>query len=166
MWCSRACACASAVAWPAEGVSTKSRPTATAKTPMTARRIFATRTATRNRRLLARIGRVGPVDPWLSKPPKEAELRVPSDLNGPALQRECGYRYYNGHGARAMPGTWYFPVLREACIRRRRRGAAGPARLRSGRRRGCAKLIHAAEVGRYAPQVAAPRRGRDVAQLG
>ena len=39
-----------------------------------ARRIFATRNAILDRRLLARIGRVGPVDPWLSKPPpKDAE---------------------------------------------------------------------------------------------
>ena len=56
---SRACAWASAVAWPADGVSTKSKPTATASSTTMARSTLAIRNAIRDRRLV-RIGRVGP----------------------------------------------------------------------------------------------------------
>ena len=54
MWCSWACACVSAVAWPAEGVSRKSKPTATAKMTTMARRIFVILKAILNRRLAGR----------------------------------------------------------------------------------------------------------------
>jgi hypothetical protein len=67
-----------------------------------ARRSFAIRKAIRNR-LLVRIGRVGPSPGWLAS--EEAERRVPSAPNGPALRYECGYRNYNEHGIRAMPGS-------------------------------------------------------------
>ena len=71
MWCSCACACARAVAWPAEGVSTKSKPTAAAKITTMARRIFAMLKAILDRLLAGRVflagrGRVGPSVP---KPP-------------------------------------------------------------------------------------------------
>ena len=60
------------------------------------------RNAIRDRRLV-RIGRVGPSPGELAA--KEAELRVPSAPNGPALRCECGSRKYNEHDIRAMPGT-------------------------------------------------------------
>ena len=60
------------------------------------------RKAIRNRRLV-RIGRVGP-SLW-KLPSEEAERRVPSAPNGPALRCECGSRKYNDHGIRTMPGT-------------------------------------------------------------
>ena len=66
-----------------------------------AKSTFAIRKAIRNRRLV-RIGRVGPSPGWLA--PEEAERRVPSAPNGPALRCECGSRMYNEHGIRAMPG--------------------------------------------------------------
>jgi hypothetical protein len=50
-----------------------------------------------------RSGRVGPSPGELAS--KEAEWRVPSAPNGPALRCECGSRSYNGHGIRAMPGS-------------------------------------------------------------
>src|SRR5215472_11907229 len=120
---SRACARASAVAWPAEGVSAKSKPTAAAKAKTMARRILAIQAAIRNR-LLGRIGRVGWAGASLWKlPSEEAERRVPSAPNGPALRCECGYRIYNEHGGRAMPRAQRnFPFRREAHIRG---GAAG-----------------------------------------
>ena len=68
-----------------------------------ARRTLAIRKAIRNRRLV-RIGRVGPFA-WTLPPSEEAERRVPSAPNGPALRCECGSRKYNEHGIRAMPGT-------------------------------------------------------------
>jgi len=67
-----------------------------------ARRTFAIRKAIRPRRLV-RIGRVGPSPGWLAA--DEAEPRVPSAPNGPALRCECGSRMYNERGIRAMPGT-------------------------------------------------------------
>ena len=55
---------------------------------------------------VGRVGRIGWVGPSLVKPSsEEAALRVPSAPNGPALRCECGYRKYNEHGCRAMPGT-------------------------------------------------------------
>ena len=72
MW--RACACArvSAVAWPADGVSAKSRPTAAAKATTKAVRTFATLMVIL-KRLRVRSGRVGPAadppGPPLAKPP-------------------------------------------------------------------------------------------------
>jgi len=61
------------------------------------------RNAIRNRRRLVRIGRVGP-SLW-KLPSEESERRVPSAPNGPAFRCECGYRIYNEHGIRTMPGT-------------------------------------------------------------
>jgi hypothetical protein len=63
---------------------------------------FAIQKAIRNRRLV-RIGRVGPSPGWLAS--EDAERRVPSAPNGPALRCECGSRIYNEHGICTMPGT-------------------------------------------------------------
>jgi len=83
-------------------VNAKSKPTAAASNRTTARRIFAILTVIRDR-LRDRIGRVGPSLWKLTS--EEADRRVSSAPNGPALRCECGYRMYNEHGGRAMPGT-------------------------------------------------------------
>jgi hypothetical protein len=100
------------------------------------------RNAIRNRRLV-RIGRVGP-SLW-KLPSEEAERRVPSAPNGPALQCECGYRIYNEHGGRAMPGH---SVTFRSGGKHASAAARRPVRpgLGSWRLRGCAKLTEPAGV--------------------
>ena len=103
MWCACACACARAVAWLAEGVNTKSKPTAAATITTMAKRILAILKVIRNRLLPGR-GRVGPSRPELSS--EDAARRVPSALNcSLRCGRRRGYRYYNERGTVAMPGT-------------------------------------------------------------